>query len=140
MAVDKLSLVARRGECFGLLGVNGGGKTTTMRMLTGDLDVSSGDADVHGFSVREQVRDVQQHIGYCPQFDALSPSMTGRETLTMYARLRGVPPKDVAPMVQRSIERLALARHADARAMTYSGGNKRKLSAAIALVRRAITT
>uniref|UniRef100_A0A8C3MZ84 Uncharacterized protein n=1 Tax=Geospiza parvula TaxID=87175 RepID=A0A8C3MZ84_GEOPR len=91
LAVDRISLAVSKGECFGLLGFNGAGKTTTFKMLTGDESITSGDAFVDGHSILANIKKVQQRIGYCPQFDALLEHMTGRETLSMYARLRGIP-------------------------------------------------
>uniref|UniRef100_A0A8C3LPD6 P-type phospholipid transporter n=1 Tax=Chrysolophus pictus TaxID=9089 RepID=A0A8C3LPD6_CHRPC len=127
-AVDRLCVGIRPGECFGLLGVNGAGKTTTFKMLTGDTEVTSGDAIVAGNSVLTHISNVHQNMGYCPQFDALDDLLTGREHLYLYARLRGVP------VAEWGIQKLGLPMYADQLAGTYSGGNKRKLSTAIALI------
>ncbi|XP_052522361.1 retinal-specific phospholipid-transporting ATPase ABCA4 isoform X3 [Tympanuchus pallidicinctus] len=94
-AVDRLCVGIRPGECFGLLGVNGAGKTTTFKMLTGDTEVTSGDAVVAGNSVLTHISNVHQNMGYCPQFDALDDLLTGREHLYLYARLRGVPAEEI---------------------------------------------
>lgn len=71
MAVNKLSGAIKRGECFGLLGVNGAGKTSTFKMLTGDIKISAGEAWVQGISIKSNMKQVHERIGYCPQFDAL---------------------------------------------------------------------
>ncbi|XP_026071364.1 ATP-binding cassette sub-family A member 3-like isoform X1 [Carassius auratus] len=134
LAVDRLSLAVGKGECFGLLGFNGAGKTTTFKMLTGDERISSGDAFIDGYSVLRDVKKVQQRIGYCPQFDAVLDHMTGRETLSMYARLRGIPEKYVTACVENVLRSLLLEPHADKLVRSYSGGNKRKLSAGMALI------
>uniref|UniRef100_A0A8C9WD74 ATP binding cassette subfamily A member 3 n=1 Tax=Scleropages formosus TaxID=113540 RepID=A0A8C9WD74_SCLFO len=134
LAVDRLSLAVGKGECFGLLGFNGAGKTTTFKMLTGDETVTSGDAYIDGYSILRDIKKVQQRIGYCPQFDALLDHMTGRETLSMYARLRGIPERYVAACVENVLRCLLLEPHADRLVRGYSGGNKRKLSAGIALI------
>ena len=84
--------------------------------------------------IRTQMMQVRRQIGYCPQFDALIDLMTGREILTMFARLRGVNDSLLQSEVQRLIDLLNLEKHGDKLAWTYSGGNKRKLSTAIALV------
>ncbi|XP_066453464.1 retinal-specific phospholipid-transporting ATPase ABCA4 [Eleutherodactylus coqui] len=133
-SVDKLCVGVRPGECFGLLGVNGAGKTTTFKMLTGDIEVTSGDAAVAGYSILTDLLDVHQNMGYCPQFDALDELLTGREHLQLYARLRGVPEEEVDMVAEWGIEKLGLRKYADQSAGTYSGGNKRKLSTAIALI------
>nr|XP_033770036.1 ATP-binding cassette sub-family A member 3 [Geotrypetes seraphini]XP_033770037.1 ATP-binding cassette sub-family A member 3 [Geotrypetes seraphini]XP_033770038.1 ATP-binding cassette sub-family A member 3 [Geotrypetes seraphini] len=134
LAVDRISLAVNKGECFGLLGFNGAGKTTTFKMLTGDETITAGDAYVEGHSILTNIKKVQQRIGYCPQFDALLDHMTGRETLNMYARLRGIPEKYMGSCVEYMLRGLLLEPYADKLIRTYSGGNKRKLSAGIALI------
>ncbi|KAF3819618.1 hypothetical protein GH733_015127 [Mirounga leonina] len=121
-------------QCFGLLGVNGAGKTTTFKMLTGDTTVTSGDAMVAGKSILTNISDVHQNMGYCPQFDAIDDLLTGREHLYLYARLRGVPADEIERVANWSIQSLGLSLYADCLVGTYSGGNKRKLSTAIALM------
>uniref|UniRef100_A0A2I3H6H5 ATP binding cassette subfamily A member 4 n=1 Tax=Nomascus leucogenys TaxID=61853 RepID=A0A2I3H6H5_NOMLE len=133
-AVDRLCVGVRPGECFGLLGVNGAGKTTTFKMLTGDTTVTSGDATVAGKSILTNISEVHQNMGYCPQFDAIDELLTGREHLYLYARLRGVPAEEIEKVANWSIKSLGLTAYADCLAGTYSGGNKRKLSTAIALI------
>nr|XP_034356614.1 retinal-specific phospholipid-transporting ATPase ABCA4 isoform X2 [Arvicanthis niloticus] len=132
-AVDQLCVGVRPGECFGLLGVNGAGKTTTFKMLTGDTTVTSGDATIAGKSILSNISDVHQNMGYCPQFDAIDDLLTGREHLYLYARLRGVPSKEIEKVANWGIQSLGLTLYADCLVGTYSGGNKRKLSTAIAL-------
>ncbi|XP_052658130.1 retinal-specific phospholipid-transporting ATPase ABCA4 isoform X5 [Harpia harpyja] len=133
-AVDRLCVGIRPGECFGLLGVNGAGKTTTFKMLTGDTDVTFGDAVVAGNSILTHNSNVHQNMGYCPQFDAIDDLLTGREHLYLYARLRGVPAEEIKRVAEWGIQKLGLPMYADHLAGTYSGGNKRKLSTAIALI------
>uniref|UniRef100_A0A673ZFD4 ATP-binding cassette sub-family A member 2 n=1 Tax=Salmo trutta TaxID=8032 RepID=A0A673ZFD4_SALTR len=134
LAVDRLCLGVRPGECFGLLGVNGAGKTTTFKMLTGDESTTGGEAFIGGNSILRELLRVQQSIGYCPQFDALFEDLTAREHLELYTRLRGIPWKDEQRVVSWALEKLELSKYADKPAGTYSGGNKRKLSTAIALI------
>ncbi|KAM6909437.1 phospholipid-transporting ATPase ABCA1 [Xenentodon cancila] len=133
-AVDRLCVGVPAAECFGLLGINGAGKTTTFKMLTGDIPVSSGEAFLNGYSIRTEMRDVHQNAGYCPQFDAIDDLLTGREHLEFYARLRGVPEKEVAMVAEWGIQKLGLVKYGSKPAETYSGGNKRKLSTAISLI------
>uniref|UniRef100_A0A8C5HDU1 P-type phospholipid transporter n=1 Tax=Gouania willdenowi TaxID=441366 RepID=A0A8C5HDU1_GOUWI len=133
-AVDRLCVGVPAAECFGLLGINGAGKTTTFKMLTGDIPVSSGEAFLNGYSIRTEMRDVHQNLGYCPQFDAINDLLTGREHLEFYARLRGVPEKEVAMVAEWGIQKLGLVKYSNKPAGTYSGGNKRKLSTAMALI------
>uniref|UniRef100_UPI003AADC61F phospholipid-transporting ATPase ABCA1-like n=1 Tax=Centroberyx gerrardi TaxID=166262 RepID=UPI003AADC61F len=133
-AVDRVCVGIPAAECFGLLGINGAGKTTTFKMLTGDIPVSGGEAFLNGYSIRTEMRDVHQNMGYCPQFDAINDLLTGREHLEFYARLRGVPEKEVATVAEWGIQKLGLVKYSNKSAGTYSGGNKRKLSTAMALI------
>ncbi|XP_070561206.1 phospholipid-transporting ATPase ABCA3-like isoform X2 [Ptychodera flava] len=133
-AVDSISLAVPKGECFGLLGINGAGKTTTFSMLTGELSMTAGSAYIDGHNIRTSKRKAQQHMGYCPQFDALIDRLTGRELLTMYARLRGIPDHRIDGVVKETITNLDLDKWADKLSGQYSGGNKRKLSTASAVV------
>ncbi|CAG5131578.1 unnamed protein product, partial [Candidula unifasciata] len=133
-AVDHLYVGVPKGQCFGLLGVNGAGKTTTFKMLTGDEQVTQGDAFVNQYSIRKNMVQVRQFMGYCPQFDALDPLLTGREHLEFYARVRGISSHDTKSVADWVIQRLGLAQHGDKISSSYSGGNKRKLSTAIALI------
>uniref|UniRef100_A0A8B9GST9 P-type phospholipid transporter n=1 Tax=Astyanax mexicanus TaxID=7994 RepID=A0A8B9GST9_ASTMX len=131
-AVNRLCLGIPRGECFGLLGVNGAGKTSTFLMLTGDTSVTCGEAFLCKHSVLTEMDRVHQLMGYCPQFDAINELLTGREHLEFYARLRGVPEAYV--VAQWGVKKLGLTHYADREAGGYSGGNKRKLSTAISLI------
>ncbi|XP_055285246.1 phospholipid-transporting ATPase ABCA7 isoform X8 [Moschus berezovskii] len=133
-AVDRLCLGIPPGECFGLLGVNGAGKTSTFRMVTGDMLPSGGEAILEGHSVAQEPAAAHRRMGYCPQSDAIFELLTGREHLELYARLRGVPEAQVAQTASYGLARLGLPQYADQPAGTYSGGNKRKLATAVALV------
>uniref|UniRef100_A0A8P0NKN6 ATP binding cassette subfamily A member 7 n=1 Tax=Canis lupus familiaris TaxID=9615 RepID=A0A8P0NKN6_CANLF len=133
-AVDRLCLGIPPGECFGLLGVNGAGKTSTFRMVTGDMLPSGGEAVLAGHSVAREPAAAHRHMGYCPQSDAVFELLTGREHLELFARLRGVPEAQVAQTASGGLAHLGLRQCADRPAGTYSGGNKRKLATAVALV------
>ncbi|XP_077834795.1 phospholipid-transporting ATPase ABCA7 isoform X2 [Macaca mulatta] len=133
-AVDRLCLGIPPGECFGLLGVNGAGKTSTFRMVTGDTLASGGEAVLAGHSVAQEPSAAHLSMGYCPQSDAIFELLTGREHLELFARLRGVPETQVAQTAGSGLARLGLSWYADRPAGTYSGGNKRKLATAVALV------
>ncbi|XP_078054223.1 phospholipid-transporting ATPase ABCA1-like [Mustelus asterias] len=133
-AVDRLCVGIPPGECFGLLGINGAGKTSTFKMLTGDTEVSSGEAFLDGYSILSNIQDAHQNMGYCPQFDAINKLLTGREHVEFYSRLRGIPEHEVAKVTEWAMKKLGLSRYADRPSGTYSGGNKRKLSTAIALI------
>ncbi|XP_031638222.1 ATP-binding cassette sub-family A member 3-like [Contarinia nasturtii] len=133
-AVNGISVAVKRQECFGLLGVNGAGKTTTFKMITGDTSISSGDAFINGMNLKKDLDEVHKLIGYCPQFDALLDNLTGTQTLEIFGLLRGYRRKDISAMSDRLAERLNFTKHIDKVIKSYSGGNKRKLSTAIALM------
>ena len=133
-AVRGVSLGIPNGECFGLLGINGAGKSSCLNMLSGEFRPSSGEASLAGYSLLTDVHTCRQHIGFCPQFDALFELLTSREHLQMYARIKGIAEKDINRVVDAKISEMGLTEYADRLAGTYSGGNKRKLSVAIAMI------
>lgn len=123
-----------RGECLGLLGVNGAGKTTVFRILIGDTRRSSGQAWIFGKTLNDNWQRIYTTIGYCPQVDEMPPNMTIRELLTMFSLLRGVPRDMVAPNCVMTSISFGFYEHIDKRIRNLSGGMRRKLSAAIAMV------
>jgi ATP-binding cassette subfamily A (ABC1) protein 3 len=137
-AVRGLTFGVRDKECFGLLGVNGAGKTTTFRMLTGDEIMSSGEAFIGNESLSRDRASYLQSIGYCPQFDSIIEVLTGREMLTLFARIRGL--RSSENRITTELEKLAsfvdLTQYLDRPCGQYSGGNKRKLNVALALIGR----
>uniref|UniRef100_A0A8C6WDT6 ATP-binding cassette, sub-family A member 17 n=1 Tax=Nannospalax galili TaxID=1026970 RepID=A0A8C6WDT6_NANGA len=134
LAVNKVSFTVKAQECFGLLGLNGAGKSSIFKMLTREKPITSGDVFVEGLNIKTNLRQVRQWIGYCPEFDALLNFMTGRELLAMYARIRGIPECHISTCVNQILEDLSLCTYADKLVKTYSGGKKRKLSTGIALI------
>ncbi|KAG7387511.1 hypothetical protein PHYPSEUDO_014033 [Phytophthora pseudosyringae] len=134
-AVKCLSFGLQQGECFGFLGVNGAGKTTTMKVLTGDLLPTSGTATINGFDIRKDRSQARDSIGYCPQFDALIDLLTVREHLELFGRFKGFDTSDRLNMeVDRLLHKLHIQGFANKLAGSLSGGNKRKLSLAIAMI------
>lgn len=133
-AVDNLTLAIPEGECFGLLGVNGAGKTSLFKMLTGDIQPTSGDCFLNNISVLKNPGQFYKQIGYCPQFDALFDELTPTEQLHLYARLKCVKLKHEEKVVNWALQKLSLCPYKDQRTGTLSGGNKRKLSTAISLI------
>eukprot|EP00468_Gymnochlora_sp_CCMP2014_P002772 CAMPEP_0167748496 /NCGR_PEP_ID=MMETSP0110_2-20121227/4870_1 /TAXON_ID=629695 /ORGANISM="Gymnochlora sp., Strain CCMP2014" /LENGTH=1828 /DNA_ID=CAMNT_0007633517 /DNA_START=234 /DNA_END=5720 /DNA_ORIENTATION=- len=133
VAVSNLSVGIQRGECFGLLGPNGAGKTTTIKMLIGEEQPTSGEAWINGERLHSQ-GGASQNLGICLQQDALIDQMTGLEHLHMYARIRGLSTEIRRKVVDVAISLVGLGEHKDKLASEYSGGNKRKLSCAIALM------
>ncbi|XP_072399805.1 phospholipid-transporting ATPase ABCA3-like isoform X2 [Diabrotica undecimpunctata] len=134
LAVNGLSIGIEKSECFGLLGINGAGKTSTFKMMSGDETVSYGDAWIDGKSVKTQLKQVQRNIGYCPQFDALLDDMTARETIMMYCLLRGIEFKRTQRIANFLSRDFDFHRHLDKKVKEMSGGNKRKLSTVLSLI------
>ncbi|KAL1473911.1 hypothetical protein MTO96_038379 [Rhipicephalus appendiculatus] len=133
-AVQELSLALKPAECFGLLGVNGAGKTTTFRMLTALTPMTYGEGFMRDVQLSEEPRKWQSRIGYCPQGNALLEKLSAYECLYLFGRLRGVPEESLHDVVWQMIVVTGLQELSDKRCDYYSGGNKRKLSIAIALV------
>jgi ATP-binding cassette subfamily A (ABC1) protein 2 len=131
-AVRGVSLACSDGERFGLLGINGAGKTTILGILTGDLQPSSGEVYIGGRPLSDP--GTMSMIGYCPQVDPLLDLMNGYETLWFFGRIRGIDPEVLKQRVADLIENVGLERFAHKPCGTYSGGNKRKLSLAVALI------
>eukprot|EP01038_Epipyxis_sp_PR26KG_P008312 gene8312-11246_t len=133
-AVKGVSLGIPNGECFGLLGINGAGKSTTLGILSGDILPSAGQARLAGLDLLTDIHRCRRQIGFCPQFDAIFELLTGREHLEMYARIKGIYEDDIPAVVNGKIAEMGLTEYAGRAAGTYSGGNKRKLSVAIAMI------
>lgn len=134
VAVEDVSFNVPKCECFALLGVNGAGKTTTFKMLTGELAPTSGDAYLTSYSVLNNLEKAKENIGYCPQFDALSELLTCREHIEFYAEVKGINRKKIPELTKDLLAELDLVKYTDYEAGTLSGGNKRKLQVAIALI------
>jgi ABC-type multidrug transport system ATPase subunit len=135
VAVNNLSLGIPPGECFGLLGVNGAGKTTTLAMLTAEFPPTGGDATIAGFSVTHQPEAIRRRVGYCPQFDAHFDNLTGREHVELYASIKGVPKNMIREAAAAKLAEVGLSEvDADRLSAHYSGGMKRRLSLACALI------
>jgi ABC-2 type transport system ATP-binding protein len=133
-AVDGIELDIPEGQVFGFLGANGSGKTTTVRMLTTLLRPTSGSAWVDGLDVVFEAARVRARIGVALQEASLDDLQTGRELLSLQARLYRVPRGDVGRRVGRLLQVVDLEEAADRRVGTYSGGMKRRLDLAAALV------
>jgi len=122
------------GECFGLLGPNGAGKTTTLKCILGLTEPSAGRIELAGYPVPQAARQARYRVGVVPQFDNLDPDFTVRENLVVFGRYFGLRTADVLARVPALLEFAGLAEKADARIETLSGGMKRRLTLARALV------
>jgi len=133
-AVDGIDLSVATGEIYGFLGPNGAGKSTTVHMLTTLLPPTSGTARVAGFDVVHQGSQVRRHIGAALQEAALDPLLTGREHLRLQASLQGIPRAERRTRADALLARVGLREAADRKVRGYSGGMKRRLDLAMALV------
>ena len=133
-AVDNLDLTVRTGEVFGLLGPNGAGKTTAIRAITTLLPVPAGMVTVFGHDTAKDRMAVRRLLGYVPQQLSADGGLTGRENVSLFARVYDVPRRERAPRVAEALEAVALTDAADRLAGTYSGGMIRRLELAQALV------
>src|SRR3954452_8620140 len=134
VAVAGVDLEVASGEIYAFLGPNGAGKTTTVRMLTTLLRPTGGSATVAGYDVVHDPADVRRAIGVALQEAALDPLMTGAELMRLQATLHALPRDQVGPKSDALLERVGLTRAADRRVGTYSGGMRRRLDLAMALV------
>ena len=135
-AVDGIDLSVEPGEIYGFLGPNGAGKSTTVLMLTTLLPPTAGTARVAGHDIVREGADVRRAIGAALQEAALDPLLTGREHMRLQTTLQGVPKAERRPRGDALLERVGLADAADRKIRGYSGGMKRRLDLALALVHR----
>jgi ABC-2 type transport system ATP-binding protein len=133
-AVDGIDLTVAPGEIYGFLGPNGAGKSTTVHMLTTLLPPTAGTARVAGFDIVKQGPEVRRAIGAALQEAALDPLLTGRDHMRLQTALHGIPRHERADRSDELLERVGLILAADRKVRTYSGGMKRRLDLALALV------
>ena len=133
-ALENLSLQVGKGELFGLLGPNGAGKTTTINILCGLVKPTSGTAEVCGYDVQKETQKVKELIGVCPQETAIYPYLTGTENLELFGNLNGMNRKALKERSDMLLDKLGLTEDAKRVAAKYSGGMKRRLSLALALI------
>ena len=129
-----VDLEVAAGECFGLLGPNGAGKTTTLKLCLGLLTPDAGEIRLLGHPVPAEARVARQRVGVVPQFDNLDPDFTVAENLVVYGRYFGLHDRDIRARIPQLLEFAGLGGRADARIQTLSGGMKRRLTLARALV------
>ena len=132
--VADISLTIESGECFGLLGPNGAGKTTTLRMCLGLTDPDEGEITLLGLPVPQRAREARRKVGVVPQMDNLDPDFTARENLLVYGRYFGLPDKVINARIPDLLEFAGLSQRADAKITLLSGGMKRRLTLARALI------
>ena len=135
-AVDDISLHVQEGEIYGLVGSDGAGKTTTMRLLVGALLPDAGEINVCGYDVLKQVEQVRSQIGYLSQRFSMYEDLTVLENIRFFAEVRGLSQTEWLPRSMEILDFVGLANFKDRRAGQLSGGMKQKLGLASALVTR----
>jgi len=132
--VSGVDLAVAPGECFGLLGPNGAGKTTTLKLCLGLIEPDSGEIELLGEPVPRRAREARRNVGVVPQFDNLDPDFTVEENLVVYARYFGIAKEEIRERISALLEFAGLAGRGDSKITTLSGGMKRRLTLARALV------
>ncbi|MBM2621786.1 ABC transporter ATP-binding protein [Actinoplanes sp. LDG1-06] len=133
-AVDGIDVDVRRGEAFGFLGPNGAGKSSTMRMIGCVSPPTGGVLEILGMDPRRDGPKIRGKLGVCPQLDNLDIELTVRENLTTYARFFGIPRKEARRRADELLEFVQLSERADSKVEPLSGGMKRRLTIARAMV------
>ncbi len=133
-ALQGLTLRVAEGELFGLLGPNGAGKSTTINILCGLLEPTAGSVYVNGRRLPDEARAVKAMIGVCPQDFSIFPYLTGRENVLLFGELGGVPKDELRTRADKLLDQMGLNGEADRKVKGYSGGMKRRISLATALV------
>jgi len=136
VAVDRVSFSVQCGEAFGLIGSNGAGKSTIIRMLTTLLPVTSGSGTVAGYDITRQPEQVRRHIGYVPQLLSAAGALTAWENLLLSARLYDIPHRQVRPRIERALASMELTPFAHLLVQGFSGGMIRRLEIAQSMLHR----
>jgi ABC-2 type transport system ATP-binding protein len=136
VAVDRVDLKVRGQEIFALIGPNGAGKSTLIKMLATLVPPTGGDAQIAGYDLRRQAKEVRAHIGYVPQLLSADGALTGYENLLLSARLYLIPRGEREARIREALERTELTAVADRLAQHYSGGMLRRLEIAQSTLHR----
>lgn len=135
-AVDRVSFDIKRGEIFGLLGPNGAGKSTIISILCCLLEPTAGRVTIDGFDVKKNATEIKKIIGIVPQEISLYHTLTARENLAFYAKIYGLSGKAMKERIEELLDMVGLTARADDRLEGYSGGMKRRINIAVALLHK----
>ena len=135
-AVNHINFEVEKGEIFGFLGANGAGKTTAIKMMSGLLLPTSGDALVGGYSIKTESKQIKKHIGYMSQRFSLYNDLTVFENMQLFGTVYGIPPKELKQRIDSSLEELMLQDKKNALVASIPLGWKQKLAFATAILHR----
>ncbi len=135
-ALDNISFSVNPGSCFGLLGPNGAGKSTTMKILTGIIEYDSGQVNVLGLDSRALKDEIRKQVGYVPQEITLYEKLTAYQNLIFFGEIYGVSRKELKERIPEVLEQVGLTEHANSVIKTFSGGMKRRINIAVALLHK----
>jgi ABC-2 type transport system ATP-binding protein len=133
-AVNGVSFSISKGEIFGLLGPNGAGKTTTIRMLSTVLEADSGEIIIGGHSIKREAEAVRSIIGVCPQDLALYEDLSALDNMVFFGRMAGIEGKEARSQAMTNLELMGLTDRAKGKVAKFSGGMKRRINLAVALM------
>lgn len=133
-AVDGISFSIKKGEIFGLLGPNGAGKTTIINILSGLIEQTEGEAFVGGYCVKEELQDIKEIIGVCPQQAAVYPYLNAKENIEFFGKLHLMDKEEINRRADKFLDLLSLSKAKGRKAKNYSGGMLRQLNLIIALI------
>ncbi len=133
-AVDGVTFSIYKGEIFGLLGPNGAGKTTTIRMMSTVLPTDSGDITIGGHSIKKEAEEVRSIIGVCPQDLALYEDLSALDNMVFFGRMAGMTGQDATAQAKTNLKLMGLEERAKGKVSKFSGGMKRRINLAIALM------
>ena len=133
-AVKNVNLTMYTGQIFALLGHNGAGKTTTISMLTGSIEANEGFAEVFGIDIFNKMDEMRKILGVCPQHDVLFEFLTAEDHLRLFSAFKGTPSELIEDQVHKMLEEIDLLDSKTQLSKNLSGGQKRKLSVAIAMI------
>jgi len=135
-ALDTITFSVSTGSCFGLLGPNGAGKSTTMKILSGLLDPDKGSVAIFGKDAGKERDSIKELIGYVPQSITLYEKLSARDNLRFFGDMYGVPKRELSSRIEEVLEQVGLADRAKDAVSTFSGGMKRRINIAAALLHR----
>lgn len=136
IAVNHISFEVEKGEIFGFLGANGAGKTTAIKMMSGLLQPSSGDALIGGYSIRNESKQIKKHIGYMSQRFSLYNDLTVFENMQLFGTVYGIPKKELRQRIHDSLSELKMDDQANALVASIPLGWKQKLAFATAILHK----